>query len=172
MEQALENLIKDINSKQKTLYILCGMPYSGKTYIAEKILRYTQCKYISIDEIFAAHGYDWSRNKLPDEAAWKGIFGIASSRTRMALEDSLNVLYDSTNHTRQSRDDLRKIAGESGADAAVIYVDAPVPKVYERWEENRSGKTRPVIDKELLDTTIRAFEPPGKDEKVIIIKNQ
>ncbi len=171
MDESLENLIREINSRQKTLFILCGMPYSGKTYIAEKILKSTKCAYVSIDEIFKAHGFDWSSNKIPDEKAWASIFGIASARSRMALEDSLNVLYDSTNHTRQSRDDLRRIAGESGADAAVIYVEVPVPKIYERWEENKSGKSRSIIDKNLLDMTIKAFEPPAEDEKIIIIKN-
>ncbi len=62
----LDQLVKSINDSHKTLWILCGFPYSGKTHFAKKILEQTSCVYVSIDNILAELHYDWNTNRLPD----------------------------------------------------------------------------------------------------------
>src|SRR5580704_5902496 len=37
----------------KTLYLLCGLSFSGKTTLARKIVERLQCAYISLDNINA-----------------------------------------------------------------------------------------------------------------------
>jgi len=54
----LDQLIQSINNSHKTLWILCGFPYSGKTYIGKKILEQTSCVYVSIDNILKDLNYD------------------------------------------------------------------------------------------------------------------
>jgi len=160
-----------IKKSSKTLWILCGFPYSGKTYIGKKILEQTSCVYVSIDNILTQLHYDWNTNKLPDEAGWKKVFDISYQQTQEALEKGLNVLYDSTNHTKASRDKLREVASSVGAYAKVIYIDVPKEVATERWEENKKQKNRFVLDKNLLHQTMNAMEVPDSDENVIIIKN-
>ena len=57
--------------------LLCDFPYSGKTYIGEKILGQTSCVYVSIDNILEGLHYDWDTNKLPNEEGWKKVFDMA-----------------------------------------------------------------------------------------------
>jgi len=77
------------------------------------------------------------------------------------------VLYDSTNHTKSSRNGLRKVAQEVGAETGVIFVDVPTEVVWKRWEENARQKNRSVVAKELVEQTIQSFEMPTDDEQVL-----
>ncbi len=169
--QTLEDIIQSINSSEKTLYILCGLPYSGKTYLALKIVEKTKCIYVSIDNILKDLGYDWDSNKLPNEQGWKQVFGISYRKSQETLKNGLNVLYDSTNHTRASRDILRKVAHNIGANTKVIYVDVPIEVVWKRWTENSAVKNRFVVNKKLVEMTIESFEAPTEDENLLILKN-
>lgn len=166
-----EQLIQEIDSSKKTLWILCGLPYSGKTYVAEQILKNTSVAFVSIDEIFKSRGFDWNINKLPSESEWKEIFDSSYKQAQKTLTDGLSVLYDSTNHTKESRDALRRVAQEVGAEARVVHVDVPVETVWKRWEENKVSNSRPVVDKKLVEETITSFEAPTEDENVLIIGN-
>jgi len=165
----INEVIKFISNSQRTLWILCGLPYSGKTYLAKKILENVECKFVSIDEILADNGYDWESNKLPDKRGWEKIFEFSYKETEEALKNDSNVLYDSTNHTRASRDTLRNIARGVGADARIIYVDTPVTIVRERWERSKDSGDRFVLGEKLLNETIDALEKPTEDENVLII---
>ena len=156
-----------IKNKNKTLFILCGLPYSGKSYLSKEIIKNIPIEYISIDDIFHARGYDWNTNTLPDAKSWSEIFETSYEKTREALNNSKNVLYDSTNHTKTSRDTLRKVAESVGADTHVIFIDVPLDTIYKRWEENKANPTRSVVDRELVDMTIQMFEKPDEDESVI-----
>lgn len=87
----------------------------------------------------------------------------------MRLQAGKNVLYDSTNQTKASRDTLRDIASEEGADARVLYVKTPIETIWKRWEENRLTTTRSQISRELVQMTIDSFEEPDESEEVLII---
>ncbi|MSU54648.1 MAG: ATP-binding protein [Candidatus Staskawiczbacteria bacterium] len=169
--ETIEELIQSINNSHKTLWIVCGFPYSGKTYIGKKILEQTSCVYVSIDNILEELHYDWNTNKLPNKEGWKKVFDISYQQIGEALGKDLNVLYDSTNHTRVSRDVLREVAKSVNADARVIYIDVPAKVIIDRWQENKKEKSRFVLDENLLHQTIEAMEIPTDDEKVIVIKN-
>lgn len=90
---------------------------------------------------------------------------------RDALKAGNNVLYDSTNHTRASRDALRDVAQEEGAESQVILVDVPPETVYARWEANSKSPTRSVISKKLLEMTVNSFERPTEDEQILVLAN-
>lgn len=106
----LDGLISIIKNSHKTLYILCGFPYAGKSYVAKQLLESTDVEFVSIDDIFNKHGFDWDTNTLPDTEAWQQIFEESYEKTKAALEQGKNVLYDSTNQTVTSRDKLREVA--------------------------------------------------------------
>lgn len=167
----LNHLMSLIQNSQKTLFILCGFPYAGKSYIAKRVLEHADVVFVSIDDIFKAKGFDWDSNVLPNESEWKDIFEESHEQARQALLDGKNVLYDSTNQTVVSRDKLRELAKSVGADACVLYIKTPVETVWKRWEENCKNPQRSVVSRELVRQTIDMFEEPTEDENVIIIEN-
>ncbi len=168
----LNTAIETITSSQKTLFIMCGFPYAGKSYIAAELQKHTDVVYVSIDTIFHTHGFDWDTNTLPGKEDWQKIFDESYEVTKEALLKNKNVLYDSTNQTIVSRDTLRRLAESVDAETRVLYVQTSVETVWKRWSENQENPTRSVVSKELVQMTIDTFEIPTNDEKVIIVVNE
>ena len=167
----IEKAINTIQTNKGVLYILCGYPYAGKSYISQQILKGTDAVFMSIDDIFHSHGFDWDANILPNAEQWRMIFDESYERTKEALKEGKNVLYDSTNQTFESREKLREIARSVGADSRVLFVSSPEDTVWKRWQENIENRSRPVVSRELVQQTIAAFEPPTEQEQVLVIKN-
>ncbi len=168
----LENILNKIQSAERTLFILCGYPYSGKTYIAKQIINNLKnIEYVSIDDIFYTHGFNWNTNHLPTQIEWNEIFNESYTNTKKVLVKGKNVLYDSTNQTVESRDKLREIAKSVGASAYVIYIETEQKVVWKRWEENLKQNSRSIVDKKLVQMTIDMFEKPNEEELVQLVKN-
>lgn len=169
--QSLINLISEIQNSQKTLFILCGFPYSGKSYIVERLQSATDVKVVAIDDIFSEKDFDWNTNTLPNTDEWNSIFNESYEMTKQELLAGNNVLYDSTNQTESSRDKLREVAKSAGADTKVIYIKCSADTVFKRWDENQNNPTRPIVSRELVQQTIDMFEEPTESENVIIVNN-
>ncbi len=167
----LDDLIKTIKESQKTLFILCGFPYAGKSYIAKQVLEHTDVIFVSIDDIFHARGFDWNTNILPNSNEWQKIFDESYEISKIALQDDKNVLYDSTNQTRASRDKLREVAHSVGAETTVIYIQCSPETVGKRWEDNQKNPNRSVVSRNLVQMTMDQFELPTEDENIITIRN-
>lgn len=167
----LQNLISLLQNSRKTLFILCGFPYAGKSYIAKQLIKETDATLISIDDIFHAHGFDWDSNNLPDTEGWEQIFAESYEKTKHALMGGKNALYDSTNQTVVSRDKLREVAHSVGADTRVIFIKSPEEIIWERWKENQKNPNRSLVNKELVQQTISMFEEPTESENLITVNN-
>jgi len=167
----LNNIISLIQNSKNTLFILCGFPYAGKSFIAKQLLERTDITFVSIDEIFNRHGFDWDSNTLPDTQAWEQIFNESYEQTKQALQGEKNVLYDSTNQTVASRNKLREIANVAGAETKVVLIKSSTETVWERWAENQKIPSRSVVSKDLVQETIDMFEEPAEEENLVVINN-
>jgi predicted kinase len=167
----IDNLIQTIQESKRTLFILCGFPYAGKSFVAEELQKRTDIVYVGIDAIFHTHGFDWDTNKLPNPDEWQKIFNESYEEAIMALTQGKNVLYDSTNQTMVSRNRLREVAHLVDASACVIYIKSSVETVLNRWEENQKNPIRPAVSRELVQMTIKQFEVPTENEKVVVVNN-
>ena len=168
---SLENLEDVVGESHKTLFILCGYPYAGKSYIANQLASKVEIERISIDDIFKERGFDWDTNDLPTGEVWEEIFEESFEKTKIALSEGKKVLYDSTNQTIESRDKLREVARSAGANTYVIYIETSIEMVWKRWEENQGNPARPQVSKELVQMTIDMLEKPLSSENVIVIEN-
>lgn len=166
-----DSVVARLQSSKGALFILCGYPYSGKSYVAYQLQKETDVSSVSIDRIFYEHGFDWDTNVLPGADEWGSIFNESYERIREKLMDDMNVLYDSTNHTAESREALRAIADSVGSETSVVYVATTEDSVWKRWRESAEQQSRPLIPKELVMETIEAFEEPTEEENTLIIQN-
>lgn len=166
-----DNVISLIQNSQQTLLVLCGLPYAGKSYVAKHLLGKSNLEFVSIDDIFRERGFDWNTNKLPSAEEWQQIFDESYQKTKVALGQGKNVLYDSTNHTVASRHKLQEIASSVGGQSKVLYVKSAVGTIWKRWEENQKNPTRTIVGRELVQSTIDYFEEPTENENLITIDN-
>ncbi len=151
-----------------TLYIFCGLPFSGKTTLANAIRNKANLVFVSIDDIKIARGFTWTEDENISAEEWQEIFADACQKTKNALKTGRSVLYDSANQTLESRDKLRQIAKECGAEAIVIFMNIPEKIVEERWQNNRETAKRFHLPERFFRAAFSNYEPPAKDENIIV----
>src|SRR4029079_3355962 len=95
-----------------TLYLLCGLAFSGKSTLAAALSRLTGAVVVSLDEINASRGL-YGGMGIPDED-WGRTHTEALSLVEAALRAERSVVVDDTNCFRFLRDNYRQIADRRG----------------------------------------------------------
>lgn len=147
-----------------TLYTLCGLPFSGKTVLAERLRARYGYPIVSVDEIKFAHGFPWIEDSPITEADWARIFRQSYEQTHALLRAGTSVIYDCANLSRASRDALRELAAEEGCPCRLVFVHISVDAARERWRRNRETRERFDLPESLFESALAAFEPPLADE--------
>lgn len=110
------------------LYVMMGMPGSGKSYLAETLEDHGAV-VISSDRI---------REELYGDAGVqsdpRAVFGLAHKRLRKSLcDDSVAVtVFDATNLKKKDRLEAKKIAEECGAKPVLVMFTTPMWLCMER----------------------------------------
>ena len=109
----------------KTLYLLCGLAFSGKTTLARAIANYSNCAYISLDDINHQRELGFGGDGIPVEE-WEKTHQIAIATLVNLMPLVQDILVDDTNCFRWLRDRFRAIADQHGYQTKVIYLDVPL----------------------------------------------
>ncbi len=123
--------------------------------------------FVSIDDIKFSHGFTWREDENMTAEEWQKIFDESYKNTADALKVGKSVFYDSANQSRESRDELRKVAKDAGADAKVIFMNIPESVVRERWLKNHESKERFHLPERFFNAAFSNYEPPTADENVM-----
>src|SRR5713226_7177230 len=149
------------------LYIMCGLPFSGKTVLTNELSKRFGFQIVCIDTIREEKGFSWEDNDKVTSDDWKNIFDESYARTLRYLGEGKSVIYDSANQDRVSRDRLRKLAKSGNFESKVIFVDMAVDEVRKRWLKNQETKERFHLPEKFLQAAIDTFEKPTPDENVL-----
>ena len=148
-----------------TLYLLCGLPGSGKTTWAKELEAAGKgillnadgwvCRLYPDDAEAAARD---DRKQLVEQVQWE--------LAERLLLGGISVILDWGLWMRSERDDYRQRAVDLGANVQTVFVDAPLATLHVRIaERNRNlpaGTFR--ISAEELDEWAAIFEPPSHEE--------
>lgn len=152
------------------LYILCGIPFSGKSTLARKIVKNLGFTKIDLDEV----KYELFGPNTPDAAVdqdgWDKIYQDMYKRIESSLKNGETVLQDAGNFTRYERGLVQDIARKHGIEFSTIFVNTPVEIAKERMNKNRETKERIDVSNEDFQSTLAELEPPLEDEHPIEFK--
>ena len=149
-----------------SLYIMCGLPFAGKTTVALALVRRVGFRRVAIDDINDERGiWDDALGLTPEE--WTTTYAEAYRRIDLLLAQGHAVIDDSVNHTWVLRERLRAIATRNGASATVLYIAVPAAEARRRWVRNRQTEERGDVRDEDFATVLDNFEPPRADETVL-----
>jgi len=148
------------------LYILCGLPFAGKTTLSKAFVREPGLSRVSIDELNNERGI-WDNEKGLSPEEWTNVYNEAYRRIDALLSQGTSVIDDNANFTREQRDHLRAIAAKYDVPTTVIYVTIPLAEVRRRWQENRQTKVRGDVRDEDFAQVVDSFEAPTDDENVV-----
>jgi predicted kinase len=147
-----------------TLYIMCGVAFTGKTTLAKAIAASKDAELVSLDAITTeATGFADDQ-----KAHYRRRKELGLDRVISLLAAGKSVVYDSVNTKRKHRDEARAIAVAHGAHAVVVYVDTPEPEQDRRRALNRETSGRHEVSQEDIDKNRRDLEPPSADEHAFV----
>lgn len=148
-----------------TLYLMVGLPCSGKTTLAQKLEREQSALRLTTDEwhirLFGQDAEEPehdSRHELIEAMLW-----IIASR---ALELGTNVILDFGFWAREEREDFRARAKQLGASSEVHFLDVSAEELMHRLavRNSQSSQTSFSIPEAMMKPWIAFFQHPAPDE--------
>lgn len=152
-----------------TLYILCGIPFSGKSTLAKQMVQDLNLKRIDLDEVkFNLFGRDTIDENLKQED-WDKIYQKMYRTIQKDLENGIGLVHDTGNFTKYERGLIRKIAEKvGGVKIVTIFVDTSYEIAKQRLIDNREKKHRFNVSDESFESAVVEMEKPGEDENFLI----
>lgn len=148
----------------KTLYIMCGVVFTGKTTLAKAIAEAKDAELVSLDAITPEMtGFIEDQKEHYRRRKEMGLEQVTS-----LLANGKSVVYDSVNAKRKHRNEARGIAAANGAEAIVIFLDTPEEEQDRRRAENTKTDERHHVSQADIDKNRNDLERPNEDERVFI----
>ncbi len=139
------------------LFIVCGLPGSGKTTVAKRIEERFQAVRFCPDEWLADLGLD-----LWDESRRTTVEAMQWKLAQRLLVHGVSVAIEWGTWGREERDHLRVRARELGAHVELVYLTAPIAVLCERV--NRRGAEHPMIERDDMVRWAEVFQTPTAEE--------
>lgn len=162
------NISKKINDFAKdrpVLLVLVGIPGSGKSTWAEKLMAASDRQFVVvssdlvIDQLAKRDGITYSESH--DKYLMLAI-GIAERDFRESLAAGKNIIHDKTNVSRSRRETILQDLPNQYIKVAVVF-DVP-DKVLEKRLADRAKATGKSIPKDVVKEFFSAWQSPSKAE--------
>lgn len=147
------------------LYMMIGVPGSGKTTYAQTYLQNDDTIIVNSDKIREELYGDEMVQKDP-----KKVFEILYARARHLLQNGKNVVIDATNTSRKYRKVTLANFTDIECEKIAVLVDTPIEMCY-KFDERRERH----VSRRVIDRYAREMEKPMLDEgfdKIIVYKNE
>jgi predicted kinase len=145
-----------------SLYIMCGLPCSGKSTFAKSISGF---KVLSSDDYIEQRAKELQKtyNEVFDETIQRANQAFFQDVFKKAKLKN-NIIIDRTNLTKSTRLKFIKIFQQH--EPIIFYFDTPIEVIKKR--NNRPGK---FISEEILDSMLKSLQPPTEDECPVVTFN-
>ena len=150
------------------LYILCGIPFSGKTTLASELVKRFGFIRIDLDEIkFELFGADKKDGDM-DKRDWNYVYEEMYKRIDTELKAGKTVIHDTGNFTKKERSEVRQIADRLGIETITIFTETPVEVARQRLVVNKNTHLRFDVDQKVFESTLAEMQSPTADENPIL----
>jgi predicted kinase len=153
-------------NKQR-LFIITGLPYSGKTTLVNELVRRFDFTVVSVDEVLDENNFVVEKMTQDD---WNVAYTIAYDRLKKYLKEGKTVIFDGGSLKRSERNTKRAIAESLGVEHKLIFVDTPIEEIVKRRLRNMETKERGHLEEETMKVAYDMFERPTDDENPIIYR--
>lgn len=157
------------------VYLLCGLPGSGKTTYADEMTKNKNILKLSIDERMLANfgvpGKDYPSEKYNDYKK-KVIFDIKQEIIR-SLENSQSLILDFGVWRQKDRNFFRQFVEDNGAELKLVYFKANKELLLKRLRGRNiiENSTAINVDESILNDALAVFEEPSNEKELVIIQS-
>ena len=161
--------------KHAIVYLLCGLPGSGKTTYAKKIVDEQGALSLSIDDEmikrYGVAGIDYPTEKRNEYKS--NVMEIIKSKIVENIRNGQSVVLDFGVRKKMDREYFRDLVESNGAEMQLIYLKASRALLLERL--NRRADIEKgnnfIITPDILDKRIAIFEEPNNENEKVIIQD-
>jgi len=151
------------------LYILTGLPYSGKTTLTKELVNRFGFVKVSMDDVIDEKGFEVEDMTQED---WNTVYSEGYEKLKKLLKEGKTVVLDLCNLKRSERQTARNIAESLGKKYKVIYLNVPLEEIKKRWEINEKTQERGQLEEVTLKRALDMFQEPTEDEDYITYNQQ
>lgn len=141
-----------------TLYVLTGLPGSGKSTRAAELVAATGARYVEMDAEVRERGLS-----LVDYEARFALQSAVEASIPPLLASGQSVVAEFGSWTREERDRLRGLATASGARSELHFMDAEVSVCAARVRA-RGGLGAEALARDVIEGSAHLFERPTQEE--------
>lgn len=144
---------------KSTCYMLIGLPASGKTTFCNQLWKNTNSLIISPDSIRkmllnSSLSGVYFKQEI-ESIVWISIIELLNSTCQLQK----NIIYDATNISIKSRENILLILKKYNYEIIGIYLDTSLESIYER-DKIRQEK----VGKDVINRMVASFQLPTLDE--------
>ena len=153
------------STAQPTIYVLIGLPGSGKSTWTNRLRATTDFVYLSTDK----HLEDYARQAgVSYSEAFEQHIGQATEKmkaeARQAFADGVNIVWDQTNLSAKKRASILGQIPKSKNYRKVAVVFKVDDNELTKRLDNRYKETGKFIPQSLIDNMRKTFQDPSKQE--------
>lgn len=148
------------------LYMLTGLPFSGKSTLAKQLAEALQLKVLSYDHDIYEHYKDTVPAGTSKAEEFDRVQAIAHEHLRALLERGESVIYDDLNLEESDRQKVQEVVHACHARSVIIYANTPLDVIQKRREANNTTHGRGPISESTMQLDISLFQPPRPEESV------
>jgi len=151
------------------LYIITGLPFSGKSTLAKELVKRFQFERTSVDKMMNKQHLE---AQYMSQSDWNLVYSEAYQELELLLKLGKTVVFDGGSLLKSERDRLKKIAEMCGVPWKLIYVNTPKEEIIKRRKRNLKTKERDQLTDEVMNKAFSMFEEPQIDENFILFNSK